>query len=532
MKGLIRLAILITLFVGFGVIRSSHAQGQTMAAIIGSDSRFTQMRTALNTAGLYDMYNGTGPYTLFIPTDAALAAYDQATLQNQNQARQLILYHTLKGTQDSKTAWNLGTVQTALGKNVTFSNKDGKIYLNDSARVTMWDIKASNGIIHIVDAVVSMSNSAATAAGEQAAELPAGPPEPVDTPLYDPSGNPAYVSGGRMPHWQGIHSASHYCKAMTWVLLKQMNGVSLVGADRKTNPYRGDTSCHEMLPMLCIKQDHSAVPGGQYQDSWAFGRVRITAPVQGSQFTSSQAAHSKCAADFGEGWRMAEFHDAHFGQSSGKVSGWDFWAFGGLPTGQRFWVYNNDQPANFWNSNNPRVAPPTEGGAYVPTGGDPAFKGGMRPYWELIHEGRSSCKGTTFVILQQQNGLVRVGGDSYTNPFHGDTSCSHGFPVLCIRVDGFPAPADAHGNAYAEGWSGGWVRLSNPVSGSALSSREGANAVCSNTFGPAWRMAEWHDGNLGLANTEGQDFWAYGGLPTGSRFWVAVYDQSANPWNQ
>lgn len=58
------------------------------------------------------------------------------------------------------------------------------------------------------------------------------------------------------------------------------------------------------------------------------------------------AGFSLCVSSFGNGWRMAEFHDGSLGSQG---VGWALWAYGNLTTGQRFWVANNDQWANPWN---------------------------------------------------------------------------------------------------------------------------------------------------------------------------------------
>ncbi|HEX6094950.1 MAG TPA: hypothetical protein VF432_01400 [Thermoanaerobaculia bacterium] len=135
-------------------------------------------------------------------------------------------------------------------------------------------------------------------------------------------------------------------------------------------------------------------------------------------------------------------------------------------------------------------------------------------------------------IEQRAGGVVHVGSDSQTNPYHGDTAPSASLPILCLRVDNVPAPAGITPDFY-NGWAKGSVALSSPVTGSALTSRTAADSRCSSQFGPTWRMAEFHDGYYGpnLAYSGGWSYWAYGNIPVGTRFWVAINDQPANPWN-
>lgn len=140
---------------------------------------------------------------------------------------------------------------------------------------------------------------------------------------------------------------------MTWRVLEQRaGGVVHVGADGQTNVYSGDTPATSSLPVLCLLVNNSAPPAGitpNFYNGWARGSVRLTPAVQGAQLTSRAVADGICAANFGAGWRMAEFHDGRYGTNFSSSGGWTFWAYGTLPLGTRFWTAINDQPANPWN---------------------------------------------------------------------------------------------------------------------------------------------------------------------------------------
>lgn len=148
-------------------------------------------------------------------------------------------------------------------------------------------------------------------------------------------------------------------KGMTWVhtLSNAQNGTVTVGcgpANAPCDAYHGDTLCTERLPLLCIYKPNPAfqVPAGvnnsdQY-NRWAGGVIATTAPVSPTSWGPNPRladADKFCYAQFGSGWRTAEFHDGW---------GWHFQAYGGTvsaPTvpSTRFWVYINDQPtANCW----------------------------------------------------------------------------------------------------------------------------------------------------------------------------------------
>jgi subtilisin family serine protease len=157
--------------------------------------------------------------------------------------------------------------------------------------------------------------------------------------------------------------ASTVRTGMTWTVLGQQEGYVHVGADGQTNAYSGDTTIDQYLPILCVLVDGRAAPGGisfDYYNGWLRGAVRATPPIPSTVLTSQQQGDEICADTFGAGWRLAEFHDGRYGSGFSSSGGWSFWAAGGLPTGTRFWVAINDQPANPWNSAGqvPPVTPP------------------------------------------------------------------------------------------------------------------------------------------------------------------------------
>lgn len=135
------------------------------------------------------------------------------------------------------------------------------------------------------------------------------------------------------------------------------------------------------------------------------------------------------------------------------------------------------------------------------------------------------------VINQRADGVVRVGRDDVTNAYDGDTPAGQALPLLCLLVDNSPVPAGITPDFY-NGWARGWVGLTPAVAGTSLTSRAVADAWCAANFGAGWRMAEHHDGWYGNPQQQGGwYFWARGVIPSQTRFWVAIDDQLANPWN-
>ncbi|MFJ2114804.1 MULTISPECIES: hypothetical protein [unclassified Streptomyces] len=129
-------------------------------------------------------------------------------------------------------------------------------------------------------------------------------------------------------------------------------------------------------------------------------------------------------------------------------------------------------------------------------------------------------------------GTIHVGSDALTNAYAGDTPATALLPLLCLRVTGSPVPSGITPEFLA-GWSRGTVAATPPVQGAALTSRTVADNLCAQYYGAQWRMAEHHDGRYGanLESAGGWSFWAHGYVPAGTRFWTAINDQQANPWN-
>ncbi|WP_378273108.1 S8 family peptidase [Amycolatopsis samaneae] len=130
--------------------------------------------------------------------------------------------------------------------------------------------------------------------------------------------------------------------------------------------------------------------------------------------------------------------------------------------------------------------------------------------------------GMTWTVLGQVDGSVRVGADSRTDAYHGDTTVDQSLPVLCVLKDGRPKPGNVP-DQYS-GWLGGQTQATPPVPGAVLTSPAQGDVVCAETFGAGWRLAEFHDAG-------GWSFWGNGSIPAGTRFWTAINDQPANPWN-
>ena len=118
---------------------------------------FNTLAAALQAAGLDETLKGPGPFTVFAPTDQAFAKLPAGTLEallkDKAKLTTILTYHVVPGRLMAADVVKLTQAKTVEGQNLQISTKGGvKV---DAANVTTTDIVASNGIIHVIDAVIS-----------------------------------------------------------------------------------------------------------------------------------------------------------------------------------------------------------------------------------------------------------------------------------------------------------------------------------------------------------------------------------------
>jgi transforming growth factor-beta-induced protein len=128
-----------------------------------ADGRFTTLVAAVQAAGLVDTLKGEGPFTVFAPTDEAFAKLPAGTVEdllkpeNLETLKNILLYHVAAGKAMAADVVALDgqAVDTALeGQQLKIALKDGNVFLNDTIQVVITDIETSNGVIHVIDAVL------------------------------------------------------------------------------------------------------------------------------------------------------------------------------------------------------------------------------------------------------------------------------------------------------------------------------------------------------------------------------------------
>jgi transforming growth factor-beta-induced protein len=125
--------------------------------IAAADGRFTTLVAAVQAAELVDTLKSEGPFTVFAPTDDAFNKLPDGTIEallnDIPTLTDILLYHVVPGKVMAADVVTLNSADTALGQPVAIKVMDGNVFVDD-AQVIITDIEASNGVIHVIDAVI------------------------------------------------------------------------------------------------------------------------------------------------------------------------------------------------------------------------------------------------------------------------------------------------------------------------------------------------------------------------------------------
>jgi len=141
-----------------GASPASTAAGKDIVAIASGDAQFKTLTKALGSAGLVTTLQGKGPFTVFAPTDAAFAALPKGTVEdllkpaNKAKLTKILTYHVVPGSVLS-TSLKSGDVKSVEGSSLKVAVSTNKVTVG-GANVVKADIKASNGVIHVIDKVL------------------------------------------------------------------------------------------------------------------------------------------------------------------------------------------------------------------------------------------------------------------------------------------------------------------------------------------------------------------------------------------
>jgi uncharacterized surface protein with fasciclin (FAS1) repeats len=120
---------------------------------------FTTLAKALEAAGLVETLKGAGPFTVFAPTDEAFAKLPAGTLETllkpENRAKltRILTYHVVPGRVMAADVVKLHSATAVSGDTIAIATHGGGVTV-DNAHVVKTDIVATNGVIHVIDAVI------------------------------------------------------------------------------------------------------------------------------------------------------------------------------------------------------------------------------------------------------------------------------------------------------------------------------------------------------------------------------------------
>ena len=121
-----------------------------------SAGSFSTLVEAIEVADLVETLNQPGPFTVFAPTDEAFEKLPEsirsALVADKKALAELLTYHVVPGEVTAADAATLNAAETVQGSKVSIDNSNGVVI--DGARVVSADIRATNGIIHVIDSVM------------------------------------------------------------------------------------------------------------------------------------------------------------------------------------------------------------------------------------------------------------------------------------------------------------------------------------------------------------------------------------------
>jgi uncharacterized surface protein with fasciclin (FAS1) repeats len=154
---LLVVALALMMLAAAPVLAAGHEKDIVDTAVAAGS--FKTLVAAVKAAGLVETLKGKGPFTVFAPTDEAFAKLPAGTLddllkpENKEKLKGILTYHVVAGKVMAKDVVKMKEAKTVNGKMLTVTVKDGKVMV-DNANVAKTDIACSNGVIHVIDAVV------------------------------------------------------------------------------------------------------------------------------------------------------------------------------------------------------------------------------------------------------------------------------------------------------------------------------------------------------------------------------------------
>ena len=136
-----------------------HGMKKDIVDVAAANGSFSTLVAAVKAAGLVDTLKGDSPFTVFAPTDEAFAKLPAGTVENllksenKDKLTAILTYHVVSGKVMAADVVKLDSAATVQGQSVNVTTNNGSVMINN-ANVVMADVKASNGVIHVIDTVL------------------------------------------------------------------------------------------------------------------------------------------------------------------------------------------------------------------------------------------------------------------------------------------------------------------------------------------------------------------------------------------
>lgn len=140
-------------------VTAQETKDKTIVEVAAGNKDFSTLVAAVKAAGLVETLSGKGPFTVFAPTNAAFAALPAGTVEtllkpeNKEKLTSVLTYHVAGAKVMAADVVKLDEAKTVLGQTVKIKVSDAGVMVNN-AKVVKTDIVCSNGVIHVIDAVL------------------------------------------------------------------------------------------------------------------------------------------------------------------------------------------------------------------------------------------------------------------------------------------------------------------------------------------------------------------------------------------
>jgi transforming growth factor-beta-induced protein len=160
MKNMMIAAIVAAMAItGTAATMSAAAADKDIVDTAVAAGSFNTLAKALQAADLVGTLKGTGPFTVFAPTDAAFAKLPAGTLEallkpeNKTKLQRILKSHVIAGKVMAADAVKASSAKAVSGDTLTIASRDGGVTV-DGAKVVKTDIATTNGVIHVIDSVI------------------------------------------------------------------------------------------------------------------------------------------------------------------------------------------------------------------------------------------------------------------------------------------------------------------------------------------------------------------------------------------